>query len=458
MAESSTNSNKLVIWGMIYWFALSLSFAGTLQISFSATFPLDFNIFKFGLATIAVWFMLMQVPRDDSAFSINLLIILYLVVFPIGVIYSCQDRETFYFLSVAICMVLVESLVKKLEPAKFVFGSRDHNLSNTFILGFFVLLMLSVFAVYRERGVPGLDSLNFMNTYKIRSSYTLSSLASVLFNMATKAIVPFLIAVFFLKKKYKIVFVLLGVQFVFFLWLANKTTVFSIGVLVIGYIVAKVKNGSLKFSKIMCAGVISISVLENLMTRFSPRLGRYVELAYSITVRRTLYLPGYLKYSYYDYFVINNNPHNGLFGTFVAPILTRMGFSDPYQQMPYTKVIGNEYYLEGSSANTGMFGTELAHFGYFGIFVAAVLIALFLFCVKKCESTNGKIFTCCLTIYTVFSLTDAGAIQMIDFSPMFLIALILYFFNFKKEDYDEDSHSCRSQTAVYQSGGGLEGN
>ena len=155
---------------------------------------------------------------------------------------------------------------------------------------------------------------------------------------------------------------------------------------------------------------------------------RIIDLAYSLIIRRAIILPAYLKYSYYVFFVNLDNSHVWLFGTFIAPILTRLGIHYPYETMAYTRVIGDNYYLVGSSANTGLFGEELAHFGFLGIVIAGLLLIIFLICVKRCELSNGKAFTCCLTIYTVISLTDAGVIRLIDFSPMFLIALIAYFF------------------------------
>ena len=96
-------------------------------------------------------------------------------------------------------------------------------------------------------------------------------------------------------------------------------------------------------------------------------------------------------------------------------------------------------YENGSNANTGIFGKELAHFGYAGIVVAALCLLLFLLCVKSSEEKNGREFTCGLSLYLVIGFADAGSIAIISFSPLFWVALLLVFFDFKEyqRDYAE---------------------
>lgn len=427
MLNEITIKNKLLMWGIVYWIALTSSFVCLFQVRLS-TFPIDFSMVKYVVATITVITMLAVIPNDDSAVGFSIIIILYMVVFPIAAMYACYNRESWYYISVFFCIIVVEWFMSHVSTKLVRLRCGDKNLSQIVIALSLVILGLTVFVMYIERGAPSLLSLDFSMTYLIRSSYVLSSFASGLFQVTTKAIIPFLIAVCFIKKKYRIVCILLLIQFLFFLWLANKTTLFSIGVFAFGYLIGKSKHSGLMFSKVMSLGMIGISILQGYNIEGEAGLSRIIAYAYSIIVGRAIILPAYLKYSYYDYFVNLENSREWLFGTFFGPFLTRLGIHNPYETVPYTKLIGNNYYLVGSNANTGLFGAELAHFGYLGIYIAGLLLILFLFCIKRCELTNGKAFTCCLTIYTVSSLADAGIIRLIDFSPMFVIALIAYFY------------------------------
>lgn len=67
-------------------------------------------------------------------------------------------------------------------------------------------------------------------------------------------------------------------------------------------------------------------------------------------------------------------------------------------------------------------------------------------CVKRCESVNGGGFTCCLAIYTIVSLTDAGTIELIGYSPMFLIALIMYFSDLN--EYKKEARSNKTRKDI----------
>lgn len=445
MKTKSGTKNKIILWGLVYWIALSVSYIWPMQNDWSDTFPLEANILKFVLASMTILAMLLLIPGNESILSLFFTIILYIVIFPVAIVYAFQNRETCYYLSVVICFAFVEIAVRHIAPHKVSLRFMDHNPSKSIVIIGFIILILSLFVMYRERGIPDMKSLDFSITYEIRASYMLSSLASRLFRLVTRAVIPFMVSVYFLRKKYQNVIVLLFIQFVYFLWLANKTTIFSIGILVIGYYFAQAKNRTVLFSKIMSFGMIFISVLEGIRTQLNSGFGSVIANTYSLLVRRTMLVPAYLKFCYYDYFVIKENPLSGMFGTFAAPVLTRIGWYNPYKTITYTKTIGN-YYASGSNANTGIFGAELAHFGFLGIPIAGILLLIFMLCVKRCESVNGGGFTCCLAIYTIVSLTDAGTIELIGYSPMFLIALIMYFSDLN--EYKKEARSNKTRKDI----------
>jgi hypothetical protein len=437
----ANKKNKIIIWGILYWIVLTLSFLRTIQTYWEGYLTSDFSISKYILATILMLGMLFSLPREESLSTLFLLIILYLVIFPMGITYSCQNRETIYFLSVVAVTIFIELTLPKitLNTVKIRIGMGNPSIIVTWLM--IVLLIFSIFIMYRERGIPNILALDLSLTYEIRSSYRLSSSASDLFNYATKAIIPFLIATCFFKKHYKLIVVLMSIQFLFFLWLAHKTTIFSLAIFVFGYFVAKMKYPCLLFSKVFVIGLSTLTLLKETAASMATDLSRVINLGYSLIVRRTIFEPSLLKFCYYDYFVKKENPKTGLFGTVIAPVLTRIGLPSPYSKVTYSKIIGTKY-LDGSNANTGLFGDEVAHFGYLGIIVAGLLLLIFMLCVKRSERANGKIFTCCLTLYLVFGFADSGVIQIINFSPMLLIVVILYFYNLQEHQLEE---SCKAQ-------------
>lgn len=427
MAFRTETKDKILIWGIIYWAILTASFLWSMQVRWSSAYPVDFNAAKYIIATISSIITIFLCPRDDSIMDVSLTIVIYLVVMPLGIIYSCQDRETLYYLSVIAFLCIAEVVIKRSEvhDAYLVAGRAD--ISRIIVFISILILILTLIMLYRERGLPSFNAFDLSQTYSIRGSYELESDESLLFKISSKVVIPFLLAICFFKKKYKWTLLLFAIQIVFFLWLANKTTIFSLIILIGAVFIAKSKASTLFLSKVMTIAVAVISFFEGISFTLPGGAANIIKWIYSLFIRRTVFLPAYLKYCYYDFFILKDNKIVGLFGTIFAPFMTRIGIPQPYVGTSFSKVIGENYY-DGANANTGIFGAEMAHFGYFGIPVAALCLILFLLLIRRSEISNGKLFTCCLTIYMVCGLADAGAIDIFDYSPMLLIALLLYFF------------------------------
>ena len=431
LQKHRSTKKRIIFYGMCYWFILVISYIWSLQNFWAESWPVDFNIWKMFLATGTVFVMFTCLSKEDSIINTFLVILLYIVVLPIATIYVCQNRETIYYLLVFISFLVVETAIRSISTRNVNIMINEINPSGLVVFSFAMLLLTSLVVMVRERGMPSLESIDFSQTYEIRSSYEISSMASMLFQIVTRAVVPCFLAIALLKKNYRMAVVFLGIQALYFLWLANKTTLFSIGVFIIGYFIANSKKGTLLFSRLITIGIGSISLLEGLNPANDRGIFRLIYQAYSLLVRRAIYIPGYLKFSYYDFFILKNNPKVGMLGTVIAPILTRFGVKSPYGESSFSKTVGI-YYLNESNANTGIFGRELAHFGIIGVFIAALLLLIFLVCVKRSEKANGRIFTSCVGIYTIVSLADGGSIDMIDFSPMLMIAFAFYLFNLRE--------------------------
>ena len=181
---------------------------------------------------------------------------------------------------------------------------------------------------------------------------------------------------------YNQIIILLCIQLLFFLWLGHKTTLFSVLLLMGSYHIATVDKKELFISKVTVSLVALVSLLEANSVYFPQNISNIIHWTYSLLIRRSLFTPAFLKFSYYDFFVIQDNPKVGLFGTFIAPILTRLGITQPYGSTPYTAIIGARYTNAGF-ANTGVWGMELAHFGIFGILFATVFLILMLLYKEK---------------------------------------------------------------------------
>lgn len=432
-------NKKTVAWGLIYWIVLNISYMWALQNHFANSFPRDFDLLRFCIITPVLFTLLNAIPKEKDAgiVSFYLIVLIYMVYIPLAVVFVQQSSNYLYIIAVSIVFYFVEKLSGRIK-IYHVSVSLHYSMSvSKLILCFLILLTAAALVqTFGKRGLPDLSALNFSLIYEIRSSNDISETENSLFHLSTKVIIPILIAVAYYKKRRVSILLLLTAQFLFFLWYAHKTTLFSILVIIAAIILSKRENISLLFSRAFTVGIVIITLLEGFNRGISNRFSKIIYTAYSLLIRRALFVPAYLKNCYYDYFVVQDSPHAGLFGTVAAPILTRLKIPYYYQEVSYAKTIGSVYGY-GSHANTGVFGRELAHFGFFGIAVAGTCLLLFLLCVRAGEKTNGRGFILCASFYMILMMQDNGAMAIICFSPLLYLSLLCISFDYKELDNAE---------------------
>ena len=228
--------------------------------------------------------------------------------------------------------------------------------------------------------------------------------------------------------------------------MGNKLTLF--GVIVVPGVYFLTKHKELitpVLIKILVASVAVTSLLLGIVRFASPDISRAIVYSFGLLVRRNIFVPAYLKTCYYDFFVVQGKPIIGLFSTIFAPILFWIGVEYPYStEGSFTQAVGM-IYANDSNANTGIFGREVAHFGYFGIIVAAICFIIILSAIKSSEKRNGRSFVLCFTIYNMLLLNNSGSIEIISFSPLLIMVLILWTYDLNKSKNAEnqiDKFSC----------------
>lgn len=426
------NNIRDIKWGIMFWLTMNLCYFWALKVHWAESFPGTFDPLRFFMVSAVILLILALLPRDRGIIILYLTAILFLVIIPLGVIYVAGEISGLYVFSILFVFIGVEIIACNVKIKGIQAGSGNGSgISHLMVACAILFIVLTLALLFLQLGIPRFTALNLMNVYDIRENLTISGKLYNMFQTTATAILPFLLAIALYKKSRKETVLLLFVQFLLFLWLANKTTLISLAVFLFGYYFSKKENSALLFSKAMTIGVLILTILEGLNTGVQSGIMRIISQIFSLFIRRSLFVPAVLKGHFYEFFVGQNNQLAGLFGTIVAPILTRMNINEPYADVTYTQVIGN-LYADGANANTGIFGKELAHFGYLGILVAGLCLVFFLLAVKVCESRNGKQFACGISIYIIVSLQDGGAMELITLSPMLLVFFILLTFNLKE--------------------------
>lgn len=366
------------------------------------------------LFTLAILLTCNQFKDKPSVFLFNLLFFTNYI--PMGVIYGTSNYSTAFFLLVSALFYLL-ALGLNLGDAKgeervTVIPNMNHLIMvvSIFCLGFVVL-----YSLYNY-GLPSLRAFDLEGVYDIRGTYDFASnkYFGYLFRWTVTVIAPFMAAVFFSRKNYVGVMVLLIVVVGLYLWSAQKTILFSIPLILIAWLFSGMENASHRFFSCYSLGVSLVCV--------AGILG--VEDPHSYLVRRALMIPANLKFLYYEYFL--DHERIGLAGTLWGSILGK--------ESPYPRGVGREisscYFKDDSmNSNTGFIGEGFSRFGILGVIIAMAIVFLVLLAIDRLALRSSPKLAIIASVYPIYMLNDGQLIDSIIFGPMLIFMLIVLFYS-----------------------------
>lgn len=417
----------IVLYGSLLKILFDLSFALALQIQWETAFPLEATFSRIVFSSLSIVIMLLALPVKRDAANYFAAIILFVIVIPMSTIFAFQSRNSLYYVLVCLSFLCVELVLDKIAVLS---SSNRNNLGKWIRYAFFVITIITVIWLYLELGRPTLIALDWKSVYELRASYELPSHLSRLSRITAMTVIPVLFADSLLARRYWISFATCLAQFLIYLWLGHKIYLFMIPVVFFSTKLSKMdKKGHLILItlKVMLAVVSILTVAEILWHGNSSNIGSLVSLGYSLVMRRTFFVPAQLRFDYYDFFVTVDNPTVGLLGSAISPLLLRLGYSNPYADSSYSQAVGT-WLGTGANANTGIFGGEIAHFGVWGIPVAAMCLLILLLCIRISNRRNGYAFTLGSSLFPMLYLMNGNMTDIFSFSPlaMLVIVLLLY--------------------------------
>ena len=237
------------------------------------------------------------------------------------------------------------------------------------------ILLLSAYALLLSYRFNGLKiTISFDDIYDMReeASGFFGTFDALFINIFSTTVLP--ISIGFALKKKKILMTI---------WLFFMTLVmFSIGgnksyllVVVASLIVFPIISDDIikKIPIIMAAGLAVLLVLYKLSNE-----AKLINNAVDIIIRRTMFTPSEIGYSYYQFF--QENPSIWLADD---ALIVRLGWAGPYNETPLATVVGMAMYGT-TGINTGLFGNAMGEFGNWGIVIFPVMFAFFAWLIDGC--------------------------------------------------------------------------
>ncbi|HZK27981.1 MAG TPA: hypothetical protein VFD00_10655 [Thermoclostridium sp.] len=418
---------RIVFYGSLLKILFDLSYVWALQVKWSSLFLVDANLPSILLSGISIVILLLALPVQKDTANYFLSILLFAVIIPMSTIFAFQSRSCQYFLFVCISFLFVEIVLGKFGVLSYNYNKNIGCLTR---YAFYIIVLATVIWLFIELGMPTLTALDWTSVYILRSSYDISSHLSRLSRITAMTIIPILFADSLLARKYWVSAIFCVAQLLIYLWLGHKIYLFMFAVVVFSAKIANMKNKQhviILTLKALLAVIMLLTVSEIVGNEYSSKIAGAASSGYSYVARRGLFVPAQLRFDYYDFFVTAKKPTVGFLGTVISPLLTRLGVSDPYASSSYSQAVSTWLGFE-SNANTGIFGGEMAHFGVWGIPVAAICLLILLLCVRIGNRRNGYIFTMSSSLFPFLYLMNGEVTEIFGFTSlgMLIVALLLY--------------------------------
>jgi len=139
----------------------------------------------------------------------------------------------------------------------------------------------------------------------------------------------------------------------------------------------------------------------------------------SLAIRRTLFVPAQLHFWYNEFFM--NNPK-----IYLSNSIFRLFVKYPYN-MPVTRVISWAFMGRDGGPNVGLLGDAYANFGYAGMIVYTILLALFLRLIDSIASSLPRGYATAMIAMPAFCLTNSALFTTLMTHGFLLSALWMWF-------------------------------
>lgn len=409
----------------------------------------DFNIYKLliSIPLILVVYKIIQKVKEDII-RISLKIFYLFMYIPISTVYMGKNFSSFWYIIISLeLMVMTLTVIgisyfinrKKIKNDKNKIKI-NYEFTTKFIYYMFIIntLLILILCIYYN-GFPTLKAFNLSKVYQIRENFYLPKIVNYLYSFEISFILPFLLVVYLYKKNYIKLIITIVVQLILYLIEGEKIILLSIGLVIATYLTYHYKKE--KIEKIIPVALIIMCLISIIVFGFSEKS----DFVLAVFVTRLLIIPANLKFMHFDFFT--TNPKIGIVGTLLN---TLFKFPDPYAgTLPYPNLIAGLYMGNyNMNSNTGMLSEGFIRFGYIGLLIIPIIMAIVLHIVNYGTKKNSKIFILGISIFPIMMLNEGFLISSLIFGGILLLLGTSIFFDINKLETKKNKKNKESKNVV----------
>lgn len=380
--------------------------------TFSSNIP---KLIESVLLTAGVYVAL---PESDTSPSTVALRVLYvLMILPLFALYAVMDGPRPFIYAIAIGYVVTCSIVR-LPIENYVQRASNRWVdpipqSNFLVYAIVTGTTVAVYAnIFYLNGLPPLMALDFSAVYEVRDAFVYGSTPmAYLLTWQAKVTNMFLIGVGWRRRRPSLIALGSVLQSVLYLYTGHKLFIFA-PVLVLFVLYTRRNDGFLpSFLRVYLAASLVLFGTFVLTRDILPPF---------ILIGRTYYLTAHIQFSYHEFFAAHQFVHlaNSKVGFFVE---------NPYSRA-IPRIIGDQYYIQGTFANTGYTAAAFMHFGYVGIIAFSAVLGSLLKFVDWVDDYRVEGVTTVAILIPIYSLTQAGLTTVLGTHGLAfgIVLLLLY--------------------------------
>ncbi len=371
-----------------------------------------FNNVKIFESYFLLLIVLIFVPKSSKKLSniITWLLVLFAYI-PMLTIYAMKDGARLYILAITCFWLIVFLLLKFLPNIHLPFLKKTQ--AKTIHYAIFIIFSgMAIISILKYFGL--VFNLNLKTIYETRTLFYANlrgPAIEYLFNWLALVVNPVFLFIFFKKKKWLLSVLSLAIQILIFSATGNKIYLFAIPYIVF---VALLVNRRRPF---VCASlVLSIVVGVGILSYFL--LGDVWLTA--LFTHRTLFTPALLSFHYYDFFSQNN------FIYLSSQRIFRNFINYPYDLDPPHLISTTYFNRPQMSSNNGIFADAYMNFGFWGLIIWAILLAIFLKAIDSFSRNKDKQICLVAIGISVMLFTNMPFLTSLITGGLLLGLIILY--------------------------------
>jgi len=394
---------------LLYKLCLDISYYCIIsQVWGHAKFELHLNGMKLFESYFLLLIIFFLMPKSSKKLSnIMIWVMILMSYIPMLTIFSLKNESRLFMYAVSGFWVMIFFIIH-LPSVQLVRLEQSKVIAYSFS---FCLVIIVCLLIFKYVGVS--FNFNLSKVYEVRSQFSAMKVpfAGYLFKWLCYIVNPLFFAVFWVKKKWSIVSVIVFLQLLLFSNTGNKTYLFALF-----FVFVLIWSLDSRYPLFYMSFGLAVIVIIGMGTYW---LFGDVWMS-SLFTRRTLLDQPQQYFFYYDFF--SKNVH-----TFLSQHNIFNIFMDyPYELDP-PNLIGNLYYGNPkSNANTGLVGDAYMNFGFVGLVIWAIVTGLIMKIIDSCSVGVDLRIGVAVVAMPILGLINSALLTNLLTHGLLLAVLLLY--------------------------------